>query len=173
MKKILILFIGIMLFSTAHSQKNLSVVAAVDLERYSGTWYEIVRKPFFYESKLKCITAQYTLRPDGRITVLNRGYYIKDPTKSNEAKGVALIPDKNVPGKLKVQFFWPFRGNYWILELDGDYRYVLIGEPSFKYLWVLARENKLDQAILDNLLKKAADAGYDLSDLIITDQDCP
>jgi len=161
-----------MFFSSVMAQKNLSVVSSVDLNRYTGTWYEIARLPFTFESRLKCITATYSLREDGRITVLNKGHYITNPEKINTAKGIAFIPDKNSPAKLKVQFFWPFRGNYWIMHLDTDYKYVLIGEPSLKYLWILGREKKLDDSILQMLLKKASDAGYNLSNLIMTEQDC-
>lgn len=172
MKKISLILIIIMSFSTVHGQKNLTVVPAVDLQMYTGTWYEIARLPFSFESKLKCNTATYSLRADGRINVLNKGHLISNPSKIKTAKGKAFIPDKNVPAKLKVQFFWPFRGDYWIMELDKDYKYVLIGGPSLKYLWILARDKKLDKTILDQLLKKASDAGYDLTDLIMTEQDC-
>lgn len=161
-----------MFFSTSHGQKNLTVIPYVDLKKYAGTWYEIARLPFSFESKLKCITATYSLREDGRIDVLNKGHLISNPEKTKSSKGLAFIPDKKVPAKLKVQFFWPFRGDYWIIGLDKDYRYVLIGEPSFKYLWILARDKKLDQPILDMLFRMASDAGYDLTDIIMTEQDC-
>jgi apolipoprotein D and lipocalin family protein len=154
------------------AQKNLPVVSSVDLNKYTGTWYEIARLPFTFESRLKCITATYSLREDGRIAVLNKGHYISNPEKTNTAKGIAFVPDKNSPAKLKVQFFWPFRGNYWIMYLDTDYKYVMIGEPSLKYLWILAREKKLDETVLQMLLSKASDAGYNLSNLIMTEQDC-
>lgn len=172
MKRTILIMLIPMFFSSVMAQKNLSVVSSVDLNRYTGTWYEIARLPFTFESRLKCITATYSLREDGRITVLNKGHYITNPEKINTAKGIAFIPDKNSPAKLKVQFFWPFRGNYWIMHLDTDYKYVLIGEPSLKYLWILGREKKLDDSILQMLLKKASDAGYNLSNLIMTEQDC-
>ena len=172
MKKVTIILIVMMLFSSTNAQKNLSVVPSVDLNKYAGTWYEIARLPNSFESKLKCITATYSLREDGRITVLNKGHYISNPEKINTAKGVAWVPDKTNPAKLKVQFFWPFSGNYWIMELDKDYRYVLIGEPSFKYLWILARDKNLDETTLQMLKKKAIDASYDLSKLIMVEHDC-
>ncbi len=172
MKKISLILLIIMSFNTIHGQKNLTVVPAVDLQMYKGTWFEIARKPFSFESMLKCNTANYSIRADGKIRVINQGHLIANPSKIKTAKGVALIPDKNVPAKLKVQFFWPFKGDYWILELDKDYKYVLIGEPSLKYLWILAREKKLDKNTLDQLFKKATDSGYDLSDIIMTPQDC-
>jgi apolipoprotein D and lipocalin family protein len=171
MKKLLI-FLGLALSGTAHPQERPAVVSAVDLKKYSGTWYEIARLPNSFERKLKCITATYTLRSDGKITVLNKGHYISDPVRVNTATGVAWLPDKNSPAKLKVQFFWPFSGNYWILELDKDYKYVLVGDPSFKYLWILCREKKMDDETYGILLKKAIDNGFDIKPIIKVEQDC-
>ena len=169
----MILFLlGLGLFGTANSQQKPVVVSTVDLKRYAGTWYEIARLPNSFERKLKCITANYTLREDGKITVLNKGHYISEPSKVNTATGVAWLPDKNSPAKLKVQFFWPFSGNYWIIDLDKDYKYVLVGDPSFKYLWILCREKKMDDATYQMLLKKAVENGFDIKPLIKVDQDC-
>ena len=126
-------------------------------------WYEIARLPNFFERKLKCTSATYTLRDDGRITVLNKGNYLSDPLKNQPLQRVlpgSLI--KSSPAKLKVQFFWPFSGDYWIMELDKEYKYVLVGDPSAKYLWILAREKKMDEQTYQMLLKKAIDNGYDV-----------
>lgn len=172
MKKTVLTLITIMIFGTAQSQKSPSVVTSVDLNRYKGMWYEIARLPNFFERKLKCTSALYTLRDDGRITVVNKGYYISDPKKSTSSKGIAWIPDKNSPAKLKVQFFWPFSGNYWIMDLDKEYKYVLVGDPSVKYLWILAREKKMDEATYKMLLQKAIDNGYDVRTIIRVEQDC-
>jgi apolipoprotein D and lipocalin family protein len=161
-----------MIFASADSQKVPSVVTNVDLKRYKGFWYEIARLPNSFERKLKCTSATYTLREDNRITVLNQGHYISDPQKKSSITGVAWIPDKNVPAKLKVRFFWPFSGNYWIMELDKDYRYVLVGDPSVKYLWILAREKTMDEKTYSMLLQKAIDNGYDVTSIIRVEQDC-
>jgi apolipoprotein D and lipocalin family protein len=161
-----------MLFSFTYSQQKPTVVSSVDLKRYSGTWYEIARLPNSFERKLKCITATYTIRADGKISVLNKGHYITEPSKVSSATGVAWIPDKNSPAKLKVQFFWPFSGNYWIIDLDKDYKYVLVGDPSFKYLWILCREKKMEEETYLMLLKKATDNGFNIKPLIKVDQDC-
>lgn len=171
MKKIMIMVYTLISFA-GYSQDKPAVVSAVDLKRYAGTWYEIARLPNSFEKKLKCITATYTLRNDGKIDVLNKGHYITDPGKVNSAKGIAWLPDKNSPAKLKVQFFWPFSGNYWIIELDKDYKYVLVGDPSFKYLWILCREKKLDDDTFKMLLKKAVDNGFNVTPLIKVDHDC-
>jgi apolipoprotein D and lipocalin family protein len=172
MKKNVLFIIAIMMFSSAQSQKSPAVVSSVDLNRYKGLWYEIARLPNFFERKLKCTSATYTLREDGRITVLNKGYYLSDPKKSTSSKGVAWIPDKKYPAKLKVQFFWPFSGDYWILYLDKEYRYVLVGDPSAKYLWILAREKQMDDSTYNMLLQKAIDNGYDVKTIIRVEQDC-
>ncbi len=172
MKKTILLFLSNLMILASHSQKLPSVVKTVDLARYQGTWYEIARLPNFFEKKLKCITANYTLREDGKIKVLNSGRFISEPHKSSSSEGVAWVPDKSAPARLKVQFFWPFSGNYWIMYLDQNYRFALIGEPSLKYLWILAREKKLDEESFNMLLNIAIDNGYDLRPLIRVDQDC-
>jgi len=171
MKKILI-FISIMIGIKSFSQSKPSVVQSVDLNRYAGVWFEIARLPNPFEKNLKCITATYTLREDGRITVLNRGRRISDPAEASSSEGLAWVPDKNVPAKLKVRFFWPFSGNYWIIHLDKDYRYVLVGDPSFKYLWILCREKSMDEATYKMLLDRAVIEGFDIKPIIKVEQDC-
>jgi len=161
-----------MLFSKAYPQSEPSVVKNVDLKRYQGQWYEIARLPNYFERKLKCATATYTLRDDGKITVVNAGNYITEPEKKTSTDGVAWVPDKNSPGKLKVQFFWPFSGDYWIMYLDKDYNYVLVGDPGHKYLWILAREKKMEDETYQMLLQYATDNGYDVKPIIKVAQDC-
>jgi apolipoprotein D and lipocalin family protein len=171
MKRFLI-FILIMISIKSFSQSKPSVVQSVDLNRYTGLWYEIARLPNPFEKNLKCITATYTLREDGKITVLNKGHKISDPEKESTAKGVAWVPDKKSMAKLKVQFFWPFSGDYWIIHLDKDYKYVLVGDPSFKYMWILCRENKMDEETYKMLLDRAVLEGFDIKPLIKVEQDC-
>ena len=172
MKKSVLILFTIMIFNSVIPQKVPAVVSTVDLNRYMGMWYEIARLPNFFERKLKCTSANYTLRGDGKITVLNKGNYLTDPEKSTSSQGIAWVPDKNSPAKLKVQFFWPFSGDYWIMDLDKDYRYVLVGDPSLKYLWILSREKKMDETTYEMLLKKAIENGYDLKSIIRVEQDC-
>lgn len=154
------------------SRKKPEVVDSINLAEYAGKWFEIARLPNRFERKLKCTTATYTLRRDGKVTVLNEGYYIADPSRKSSARGIAWVPDQKEPAKLKVQFFWPFTGDYWIMELDKNYRYALIGEPSFKYLWILAREKTMDESLYKRLLQKAIENGYDVGPIIKVDQDC-
>jgi apolipoprotein D and lipocalin family protein len=172
MKKTILILIPFMIFSSLYSQKVPTVVTYVDLNRYKGFWYEIARLPNFFERKLKCTSATYTLREAGKITVLNKGNYISDPQKSTSSQGIAWIPDEKSPAKLKVQFFWPFSGDYWIMYLDKDYKYVLVGDPSLKYLWILCREKKMDEITYNMLLQKAIDNGYDVKSIIKVEQDC-
>jgi len=171
MKRILLLIL-IMISIKSFSQSKPSVVQSVDLNRYSGLWYEIARLPNPFEKNLKCVTATYTLREDGRITVLNSGHKISDPSAVSSSEGVAWVPDKNVPAKLKVRFFWPFSGNYWIIHLDKDYKYVIVGDPSYKYLWILGREKVMDDATYKMLLDKAISEGFDIKPIIKVEQDC-
>lgn len=170
MKHIIPLFI-FMTSCMAHHEP-LEVVADVSLERYAGTWYEIARFPHFFEKDLDCVTATYILRADGRIDVLNQGRKISSPTEMKSAKGVAWIPDPSQPAKLHVRFFWPFYGKYWILQLDPDYRYALVGHPSRKYLWILAREKKLDDSVFNALTEKAQQLGFDTGKLERVNQEC-
>lgn len=172
MKKAIVSLLIMTIFGSLKAQKPFPVVPSIDLKRYSGTWYEIARKPFVFETKLKCITATYNLRDDGKIDVINRGHYISNPSKVSVAEGVAWIPDKSQSAKLKVRFFWPFSGDYWVMHLDENYRYAMVGDPDLKYLWILAREKKLDEATLEMLKKKATESGYDVSDLIMPVHDC-
>jgi apolipoprotein D and lipocalin family protein len=172
MKKTILIILTNMIVFSAYPQKVPSVAESVDLKRYQGTWYEIARLPNYFERKLKCITATYIFREDGKITVVNKGNYITSPHKPSSSEGVAWVPDTKSPAKLKVQFFWPFSGDYWIMHLDQDYRYVLVGDPALKYLWILCREKKLDEAIYGILLQKAIDNGYDITSIIRVDHDC-
>ena len=170
MKKIICFLSGMLLFSCSQ-HKYLKTAERVDPARYAGTWYEIARFENRFEKGLKCVTATYTLRDDGRITVFNRG--IDEVTGAEKSvKGIAKIPDKNFPGRLKVSFFRPFYGNYYIIELDEDYRYALVGEPGRKYLWILGREKTMDEEIYAKLLKTAEENGFDPSLLVKIDQDC-
>lgn len=152
--------------------QNLSTVKEVDIQKYAGQWYEIARLPNSFEKGLGCVTATYTLKKNGKIEVLNQGRSIKKPGKKSTAKGTAWVPDAAYPGRLKVSFFWPFAGNYYIISLDQDYNYALVGDPSRKYLWVLSRSKALDNTIYTELLDIAKVNGFDIDKVIKVNQGC-
>lgn len=160
------------LFSCRTSREPLDVVDSVDLQKYQGTWYEIARLPNRFEEGLKCVRATYKLQNDGKIQVINRGHKIAEPGKVKESTGVARVVDKDEPARLKVTFFWPFSGKYWIIDLAEDYRYALVGSPSRKYLWILSRSPEMDQKTYDSLLNQARSKGFDTTQMIRTLQDC-
>jgi lipocalin len=167
---ILILFIPTLMF--CKSKKDLPTVKNIDIERYTGLWYEIARLPNSFEKSLECVTARYILKENGKIEVINSGHIIEDRSKIKKAKGIAWIPDIKNNGKLKVRFFWPFKADYYILYLDKDYKYVLVGSPLMKYLWILSRNKKMEEEIYQMLIKKANELEFDTSQIIKVKQDC-
>jgi apolipoprotein D and lipocalin family protein len=145
---------------------NTETVKTVDINRYMGTWYEIARFPHSFEKGLVGVTATYSMRKDGKIKVVNKGYKNTLKGKEKTAVGKAKIPDLNDPAKIKVSFFLFFYGDYFITELDENYQWALIGSNSDKYLWILSRSPKLDQDIYEMLIEKIIERGYDISKLI-------
>ncbi len=169
MGKIKYLFFGIMVVFTAScSPAYLALDSAEDfeIEKYMGKWYEIMRLPNKFEEGLEDITANYQLNEDGTVSVTNEGRLISDRSRIKQAKGKAWIPDITKPSKLKVSFFWPFSGDYWVLRVDPDYTYALVGDPSGKFLWILSRERRLDQKIVDGLLDYASILGFPVENMI-------
>ena len=149
------------------AEQKPATVNSVDLERYIGKWYEIARYPNGFQKKCAAgVTATYTMRADGKIEVLNQ--CIEADGKLRTAKGKAKVVDRATNAKLKVTFFWPFYGDYWILELDPDYRYAIVGEPSRKYLWILSRTPEMDQELYSKILEGIKAQGYDTTKLILT-----
>ncbi|TDG06952.1 hypothetical protein E2C05_31595 [Paracraurococcus ruber] len=144
-------------------------VAAVDVQRYLGTWHEVARLPMWAQDSatVSCedVTATYTPRPDGRIGVLNRCLNALDGDRPRQAEGQAYAVEGSGNARLRVSFFWPFFGNYWVLGLDPDYRWVVVGEPSRRWLWVLSRTPRLPEAELQTALGIARANGYDLGPL--------
>jgi len=143
------------------------VVAQVDLARYMGTWHEIAKFPNRFQRGCGCTTATYALRPDGKVAVANRCRGVDGNPKL--AKGWAKVVDPTVPGKLRVTFFWPFFGDYWILALDPDYRHVLVGTPNRKYLWILARTPRMEESAYLALVQKAREQGFPVERLVRTE----
>ncbi|MXV37069.1 lipocalin [Flavobacteriaceae bacterium Ap0902] len=160
--------LGLVLLTSCGSKKALTTVNELDKEQYLGTWYEIQRFPHSFEKDLQCVTATYTLREDGKINVLNKGF---DGEKWREADGKAWTPNADKPGELKVEFFWPFAGDYYIIETDPA-KYSLVGAPDREYLWILAREKSLDDVTLNRLRTRAEKLGSDISKLEEVHHNC-
>ena len=151
---------------TLHSV-NRTVVPNFDLERSMGTWYEIARFDHSFERGIEAAKACYTLQPDGRVTVENSGVDARTG-EARVAHGKAHATD--VPGHLRVSFFWIFYSDYNVMELDPDYRWALVGSRSPNYLWILSRTPALPQETLDEILRLARARGYDTDKLIYVDQ---
>jgi apolipoprotein D and lipocalin family protein len=148
-------------------ERPLRTVTFVDLSRYVGRWYEIARLPnSFQKDCASDVMATYTLRDDGKITVLNQCRKASGEVKKRE--GTAKVADKTTNAKLKVTFFWPLSGNYWILELGPNYEYAVVGEPKRKNLWILSREPRMDEELYRELLERAAAQGFDTNRVIKT-----
>jgi apolipoprotein D and lipocalin family protein len=139
-----------------------------ELEPYLGTWYEIARLDHSFERGLSNVTADYSLREDGGVAVLNRGYRAAKG-EWDEAEGKAYFVGDTSIGRLKVSFFGPFYGAYNVFELGDSYEYSMVAGPNHSYLWILAREPQLPQALLDELRSRAEAAGYDTSELILVE----
>jgi apolipoprotein D and lipocalin family protein len=148
-------------------QPPLEVVPAVDLSRYVGKWYEIASFPTWFQKGCIDSTAEYSLRPDGGIDVLNQCRKTPD-SGMDLARGKAWVTDPVTNAKLKVQFFWPFSGDYWIIDLGRDYDYAVVGHPSRDYLWILSRTPQMDNERYDRILERLRRSGYDVSRLVKT-----
>lgn len=142
----------------------LKTVEHVDLSRYLGTWYEIARYPNSFQKDCLRSEAAYSLRNDGDIRVVNTCR--QDGGKSRSIEGKAWVVDKATNARLRVRFFWPFWGAYWIIELGRDYEYVVVGHPDRKYLWILSRTREMEPALFADICGRLAAHGYDASRLI-------
>ena len=140
---------------------------SVDLHRYLGRWYEIARYEQSFQKGCEAVTADYSLQPDGTIIVLNR---CRKAQGATEARGTAKVVDRLTNAKLKVSFFGPFYGDYWVLDHADDYNWSIVGEPSGRYLWILAREPTPSEATVNGLIQRAGSIGYDTSMLLRTKQ---
>jgi apolipoprotein D and lipocalin family protein len=149
---------------------NVEPVKGFEVDRYLGKWYEIARLDHSFEEGLEKVTAEYSLRNDGGIKVINKGFN-PESKKWKEAVGRAYFQNDSAIGRLKVSFFGPFYGGYNIIELDKkDYSYSLICGPNKNYLWILAREPQIEESIKIELIKKAKALGFDTDKLIFVKQ---
>lgn len=151
----------------------LQTVAHVDLGRYLGAWYEIAAFPQRFQRGCTGSTATYTRRPDGDIDVVNRCRIGSLAGEEKVAKGRARVVDRTTNAKLEVSFFWPFWGDYWIVDLGENYEYAVVGHPSRDYLWILGRSPTIDGAVYDAILARLRGQGYEVGRLIRTLQPGP
>ncbi len=154
-----------MVYLTKKEHGTLEVVPHVELKRYLGKWYEIAHLPARFQEGCTNTTATYTLSEDGSISVLNE---CRRSGKVKKAKGKAKVVDKNSGAKLKVTFFWPFYGDYWIINLGKDYDYAVVGTPNRRYLWILSRTPQMDDGLFSHLIESVKSKGFDVNNLIKT-----
>jgi len=170
MKKILMAF-ALLLTGCVGLPENVKPVEHFNADKYLGKWYEIARLDHSFERGLSKVSASYSLRDDGGIRVINRGY---DAQKQQwkEAEGKAYFVNGVDQGYLKVSFFGPFYGAYIVVELDQDnYQYSLVSGPNKSYLWILSRTPQMNQEIQKRLIEKAAALGFDTGKLIFVEHD--
>jgi apolipoprotein D and lipocalin family protein len=159
-----------LLFAGCSTPKELStefipVVKNFDLNRYLGRWYEVARLPHSFENGLDSVTATYSLRDDGRVNVLNKGFNSSEGAWK-EAVGKARFKDLSTEGFLEVSFFWIFYADYKIIDLDTlHYSYAMITSNSKKYFWILSKSPKLEQSVYDHLIGKAKECGFPVSEI--------
>ena len=157
----------LMAFESA--RQPLTTVDRVEIPRYMGVWYEIASYPQWFSRNCFNTSATYTLRSDGNVDVLNQCHKGSPTGVLKSAKGVAYVANTDTNAELKVSFFWPFYGDYWIVELGEDYEYAVVSEPGRSTLWILSRTTEMEKSKLESLLERLANVhGFDLSKLKFT-----
>lgn len=147
---------------------SLQTVASVEIYRYMGQWYEIAQYPTKFQKGCECTTAEYYLNVKD-VTVINT---CKKNGKEKKIKGKAFIVPNSNNAKLKVQFFWPFKGDYWIISLDKDYNWAVVSNPDRNYLWILSRSKKMAPELYQKIITDLVSRGFDESRIVKTKQDC-
>jgi apolipoprotein D and lipocalin family protein len=169
MRHLLPILLGIFFAPGCASRPPMQTVEQVDLARYAGTWYEVARFPHSFEKGMTNVSATYVVQDDGTVKVINAAS--KENGSKTSITGKAWRPDPAFAGRLKVRFFWPFYGSYWIIGLDPDYRWAVVGHPSRSYLWFLTREKSPPPETWKTLESIALGQGYDLTPLIRVKQE--
>ncbi len=157
-------------FGCSGSYAPLDTVPAVDLQRYAGRWYEIASLPVSQQRGCSCTTAEYEIVDASTVRVINT---CKKGDGTDRVEGKAFVVEGSHNAKLRVQFFWPFRGDYWILGLDeAEYRWAVVGLPSRKYCWILSRTPSMDPDLLARLVADLRAKGFATEQLQYTEHDC-
>ena len=158
-----------LLTACAGNPVNAVPVSDFEADRYLGTWYEVARLDHSFERGLSQVSATYTRREDGKITVQNRGFKASSG-KYKDATGKAKFADASDMGHLKVSFFGPFYGDYIIFDLDDAYSRAYVSGGKDNYLWLLSRTPTITQSVRDDFIAKSSALGYDTDNLIWVDQ---
>lgn len=152
----------IFLFSSCASQRPpVKPVDHVDLDRYTGKWYEIAAYPKRFEKGCQCTTAEYMMCDRGYVMVRNRCRKGGRGADTSEANGKAFVTKNSGNAKLKVQFFWPFRAKYWIIDLGADYSYTVVSDPKRRSLWVLSRTPHMSDDVYTDIITRIKYQGLD------------
>jgi apolipoprotein D and lipocalin family protein len=155
---------------TNNQTQTLQTVPKVDLKKYAGKWYEIASYPQYFQKNCHCTTAEYTLSDKGYVIVENLCNKDSVNGKQSYIKGKAFIEEGSENAKLEVQFFWPFKAKYWIIDLANDYSYAVVSHPNRKYLWILSRTSKMEDKVYQQIIARLQSKGFDLSKLQKTEQ---
>jgi apolipoprotein D and lipocalin family protein len=164
------LFLFLVMATTTVKSQLLQTVANVDLIKYAGKWYEIASYPQRFQKGCHCTTAEYTLSDKGFVIVENRCNKDSITGKQAYIKGKAFVEAHSGNSKLKVQFFWPFKAKYWIIDLADDYSYAVVSHPNKKYLWILSRTPKMNETLYQQIVFRLREKGFDITKLQITIQ---
>jgi apolipoprotein D and lipocalin family protein len=168
--KTVLLSIALFMITSATIPEILQTVPSVDLQKYAGKWYEIASFPQRFQKGCNCTTADYTPTDKGYVIVENRCNKDSINGKQSYIKGKAFVVANSGNAKLKVQFFWPFRGQYWIIDLADDYGYAVVGHPNRQYLWILSRTPQMDDNTYQQIISRVKEKGFDISKIKITPQ---
>jgi apolipoprotein D and lipocalin family protein len=165
---ITLLMAPLLLVGCTGMPSGVKPVKDFELDRYLGKWYEIARLDHSFERGMQNVTAEYSMRDDGGVRVLNRGF-VTSKGEWSEAEGKAYFVEEADTGYLKVSFFGPFYGSYVVYELDDDYQYAFISGPDTSYLWLLARQPEVDDDVMQRFRSRATELGFEMDELIIVD----
>lgn len=170
MRKLVLALSALLLSACLGMPEQVSPVSNFELNKYLGKWYEIARLDHSFEQGLSQVTAEYSVKKDDRVSVINRGYSEADK-EWNEAEGKAYFVNSETEGYLKVSFFGPFYGSYVIFELDHqNYQYAFISGPNLEYLWLLSRTPTVQPEIIDKFISMSKARGFDTEKLIFPKQ---
>ena len=172
-KIIFIVLINVLVISSAIAEenKNLKVVSNLDLHKFQGVWYEIAHNPWFPEKNCFAMIAHYKLIEDSKIEVTNICRKHGFNGEISKIVGKAWLVDQTITSKWEVQFIWPFSLDYWVIDLEENFNYAVIGEPDKENFWILSRKPIMEKGLLAKIIAQSKMKGYDLSNLILTPQD--